>query len=133
MPLHSRPLPNNAKSTLDRLVDPAARADLGTPMELPDATNEPTEAAPPRGTPRRDAADAPFVHPAPPASDEPWYRTERWLVVQLLALVPILGAMFLPMTYRVPLFVAGGVLVATGALMLLRHTPAPSRAAPRGE
>jgi hypothetical protein len=133
MPLHTRPLPNNAKSTLDALLDPAARADLGTPTELPEAMDERADAAPPRGTPRRDVTDVPFVHAAPPASGEPWYRTERWLLVQLLALVPILGAMFLPMTYRIPLFVAGGSLVLTGTMMLLRHKPTPVRAAPRGE
>jgi hypothetical protein len=41
--------------------------------------------------------------------------------------------MLLPMTYRIPLFVAGGSLVFTGTLLLMRHTPTPARPAPRGE
>ena len=133
MPLHTRPLPGNAKSTLDALLDPAARAETGTRTDLPDATRERSDAAPARDTPRSEVTEPTVVHTATDASDKPWYRTERWLIVQLLALVPILGAMLLPMTYRVPLFIAGGSLVLTGTMMLLRHTPSPTRPAPRGE
>ncbi|HET9797820.1 MAG TPA: hypothetical protein VFP90_07525 [Gemmatimonadaceae bacterium] len=134
MPLHTRPLPSNAKSTLDALIDPAARSDLGTRTDLPDAIDERAGAAPPRITPSSQVAEQTIVHEETDASDKPWYRTERWLIVQLLALVPILGAMLLPTTYRIPLFIAGGSLVLTGTMMLLRHTPAPAaRPAPRGE
>lgn len=134
MPLHTRPLPSNAKSTLDALLDPAARADLGTRTDMPEATDERVDAVPPRGgTPHAKVAEPTVLHVAPTPSDKPWYRTERWLVVQLLALVPILAAMLFPMTYRVPLFVAGGSLLVTGTLMLMRHAPTSARPAPRGE
>ncbi|HTK50012.1 MAG TPA: hypothetical protein VL328_18660 [Gemmatimonadaceae bacterium] len=133
MPLHARPLPTNAKSTLDALVDPTSRAELDTPADHTTAAHERTTGAPPRGTVLHDTREPTRMHVAPESSDEPWYRTERWLVVQLLALVPIVGAMLMPATYRIVLFAIGGALVAAGTVMLLRHTPAPSRPAPRGE
>ena len=133
MPLHARPLPTNAKSTLDALVDPTSRAELDTPTDVTNATHERTAGVPPRGTVLHAASEPTPIHLAPAASDKPWYRTERWLVMQLVALVPILGAMLLPTAYRIPLFAIGGALVAAGTVMLLRHTPAPSRPAPRGE
>ena len=61
------------------------------------------------------------------AAELPWYRRERWLAVQVAALVPILGAMLAPATYRVPLCVLGGALVAISLMMLLRHKPTPAR------
>jgi len=83
--------------------------------------------------PRKAAVSALEIHmsvhtpelPSHSPTDLPWYRRERWLAVQLAALVPILGAMLVPATYRLSLCILGGALVAIGTLMLLRHKPAP--------
>ena len=61
------------------------------------------------------------------AAGLPWYRKDRWLVVQLAALVPILGAMLAPVAYRLPLCIVGGALVAVGTVMMLRHDPKGAR------
>ena len=69
----------------------------------------------------RTPAEAP---PAPHVPDVPgtsWYRRERWLAVQLVALIPILGAMFAPAAYRAPMCIVGGALIAMGTVMMLRH------------
>ena len=60
-------------------------------------------------------------------AERPWYRKERWLVVQLAALIPILTAMLAPQEYRVPLCILGGALVAIGTVMMLRHDPTGER------
>jgi hypothetical protein len=46
-------------------------------------------------------------------------RMERWLKVMLFAFVPLVLALFVDAAYRVPFFVAGGVLAATGFLLLI--------------
>jgi len=84
----------------------------------------------------REAPDARVVAPIPRTavtaeavaggSDLPWYRREKWLAVQIAAIVPILGAMLVPATDRLPLCIFGGVLVAVGTVMLLRHKPMPA-------
>ena len=67
------------------------------------------------------------------AAEMPWYRRERWLVVQSAALIPILGAMLAPATYRLPLCVVGGALVAIGTVMMLRHDPSGARSNRRAD
>jgi len=53
--------------------------------------------------------------------DLPWYRKEGWLAIQAVALVPILGAMFVPANYRLPLCILGGALIAIGTVMMFRQ------------
>ena len=124
MPLHTRQLPTNSRAVLDELVDPNARHDRSTRDEVQPSARDRELAVP------SDASPA----PRPIFNDEslaggnsalPWYRRETWLAVQIAAIVPILGAMLVPVTYRLPLCVLGGVLVAVGTVMLLRHKPMP--------
>ena len=58
-------------------------------------------------------------------------------MVQLLAFLPIIAAMFLPKAYQIPLFGLGGTLIAVGMVLLIRkeltgarsRSPSDSRAA----
>jgi hypothetical protein len=100
------------------------------PQASPEAREPEVEvAAPPLETPRTRRGDVATAR-TNEAADLPWYRRERWLAVQLVALIPILGAMLVPVQYRVPLCILGGVLVAIGTVMMLRHDP--TGAAPKG-
>jgi hypothetical protein len=125
MPIHTRNLPTNSRTVLDELVDPNARHDRSTRDEAPLSPKD-REAAAPRETespPRPTFSEESHASGGP---DLPWYRREKWLTVQISAMVPILGAMFVPATYRLPLCVLGGALIAVGTVMLLRHKPMPA-------
>ncbi len=52
---------------------------------------------------------------------------EPWFSVLLFALVPLLGALFVPLAWKTPLHVLGGVLCAWGLLLLVRHEMAVRR------
>ena len=139
MSIHTRKLPGDGNvrpGTVFFSNPPTVLPSAPAPQPAPESSDQ-AAAAPPRETPRetpRDTARARRVELAAAASDAaadlPWYRKERWLVVQLAALVPILGAMLVPVAYRVPLCILGGVLVAIGTVMMLRHEPAGPE--PRG-
>lgn len=134
MPIHARKLPSDAHDRLAAMQSPV-------PHSIPPV--QPDEAEPPRarlagGMPeddRRPRTDVPHVTDiAGDGTDAPWYRKERWLAVQLSALVPILGAMLVPAAYRVALCMVGAALIATGTIMMLRHRPTESaRVAGSGE
>ena len=129
MSIHARQLPTNARKVLDELVDPNTGDARSSPERKNPASHELDTAVPPReaavppesrsGTDSSTHADAQFSG----GTDLPWYRRETWLAVQIAAIVPILGAMVVPETYRLPLCVVGGALVAVGTVMLLRHKP----------
>ncbi|MFL5620512.1 MAG: hypothetical protein ACJ79A_19210 [Gemmatimonadaceae bacterium] len=127
MSVHARQLPDNSRRALDTLVDPNARHERSSsPEASPAPRDQETFTASGDAPRRRSAVDA---DPATDvAGDLPWYRRERWLAVQIAALVPILGAMLVPATYRLPLCVLGGALVAIGTVMLLRHKPTQATA-----
>lgn len=125
MPVHTRQLPTNSRKVLDELVEPHARRDGSTPDEAPSSANDREMAVPPEAVPlpRAKITDDTETRGL---SDLPWYRREKWLAVQIAAIVPILGAMLVPETYRLPLCAIGGALVAVGTVMLLRHKPMPA-------
>jgi hypothetical protein len=125
MSAHARQLPNNSTTALDAIVDPNARHDASSSPEASPSPRDHEAVTASGDAPRaRSTGDA---TPATGGADElPWYRRESWLAVQIAALVPILGAMFVPTTYRLPLCVLGGTLVAIGTVMLLRHKPTPA-------
>ena len=125
MPIHTRNLPTISKKVLDELVDPNARHERSLPpAEQPSshdrASPVPREASPPPGS------EFEPKHPTDVGSDLPWYRREKWLAVQVAAIVPITSAMLVPAPLRLPLCVLGGALVAIGTVMLLRHKPTPA-------
>ena len=116
MSMHARQLPNDAHERIGTIFAPDARSIPPTPPERsPERSTDRT----PERTPERT--------PAPRAPDLPWYRKERWLAVQLLALIPILGAMFAPAAYRAPMCIVGGALIAIGTVMMLRHHQSSAR------
>jgi hypothetical protein len=122
MSIHTRKLPTNSTKLLDRLVDPNSLQDEApSPAVAPAPVERETIVAHDDPAPRRFAADE--VAPSDDAADLPWYRRETWLVVQILAILPILGAMLVPASYRLPLCILGGALVAIGTVMMLRHKP----------
>ena len=130
MSIHARKLPNELRTALGTVVEPDARNDRAPSTDDAASTRvEPTDIS----ADRQRAGDVARTEPharkkgtAVESPDLPWYRTERWLAVQLLALVPILAAMFAPSQFRVPLSIAGGTLVAIGTVMMLMHKPTSS-------
>jgi hypothetical protein len=46
---------------------------------------------------------------------------ERWLVIVLLSLVPMVAALFVPLGWRAPLYIAGGAACAVGLALLVVH------------
>jgi hypothetical protein len=52
---------------------------------------------------------------------------EPWFSVLLSALVPLLGALFVPMAWKTPLHVLGGAICALGLVLLVRHEMAIRR------
>lgn len=135
MSIRTRQLPTNSRTVLDELVDPNARHERSSSHErhqVPGAgpAVAPTEVAPPEVA--RPDFEPPFRSDFEPevttaaSADVPWYRREKWLAVQVVAIVPILSAMLVPASYRLPLCVLGGALVAIGTVMLLRHKPTPA-------
>lgn len=130
MSIHARKLPNELRTALGTIVEPDVQNDRAASTE--DAASARAEPAG-MSADRQRAGDVARSHPnarkkgtAVECPDLPWYRTERWLAVQLLALVPILAAMFAPIQFRVPLSIAGGTLVAIGTVMMLMHKPTSS-------
>ena len=46
---------------------------------------------------------------------------EPWIAVLLTSLVPLVAAVMLPESWRVPLFVIGGILCAFGIALLVKQ------------
>jgi mannose/fructose/N-acetylgalactosamine-specific phosphotransferase system component IIC len=46
---------------------------------------------------------------------------EPWIAILLASLVPLVAAVMLPESWRVPLYVVGGVLCAVGIALLLKQ------------
>jgi len=53
------------------------------------------------------------------ASDAAAPRAEPWLVIVLVSLVPLVGALFTPSSWRTLLYVVGGVVCAVGLTLLV--------------
>jgi len=125
MSIHTRNLPTNSKKVLDELVDQHARHERPSSPAAQPSSNGGASAAPREvTTPPRSEFEP--KHTTDVGSDLPWYRREKWLAVQVAAIVPILSAMIVPVSLRLPLCVLGGALVAIGTVMLLRHKPTPA-------
>lgn len=58
-----------------------------------------------------------------PTHSEP--RLERWLLVTLVALVPLLAAFVVERDLRTPFYIAGGAIAAAGLAMLAFRRGAP--------
>jgi hypothetical protein len=122
MSIHTRKLPTSSTKLLDRLVDPNTLQDeVPSPAVAPAPVHRETIVALDDSPPRRSAAEQ--IAPSDGVMDLPWYRRETWLVVQIAAIIPILGAMLVPAPYRLLLCILGGTLVAIGTVMMLRHKP----------
>ena len=130
MSIHARKPATGHGASFGTVIHPDARHDRAPsidgpastriePIDLPGDRQHASDVARAEPTARRQ-----HVPVEPP--DLPWYRTERWLAVQLLALVPILSAMFAPSQFRIPLSIVGGTLVAIGTVMMLMHKPTGS-------
>ena len=46
---------------------------------------------------------------------------EPWIAVLLASLVPLVAAVMLPESWRVPLYIGGGILCAIGLALLLKQ------------
>ena len=68
------------------------------------------------------------IHTGSPlaADSTPWYRRERWLVVCMASVIPVVGAIFAPQAWKVPLAIVGGLLMGASMLLLLRQQRAPA-------
>lgn len=124
MPVQSRQLPTNSRTVLDGLVDPNTRHDRSSADGAQPSLSGREPAGSPDSPPSLAGSDTETETGG--GSNLPWYRREKWLAVQIAAIIPILGAMLVPETYRLPLCVIGGALVAVGTVMLLRHKPTPA-------
>lgn len=47
-------------------------------------------------------------------------KTERWVIVMACAFAPMLAALFLPETMRIPLIVIAGMIFVAGFVLMLR-------------
>ena len=122
MSIHTRKLPTTSTKLLDRLVDPnSLQLETPAPAAAPAPADRETVVAPDDPPSRRSVSDQ--IAPSGGGTDLPWYRRETWLVVQIAAIAPILGAMLVPAPYRLLLCILGGTLVAIGTVMMLRHKP----------
>lgn len=54
--------------------------------------------------------------------DAPWYRRESWLVVFLVACVPLALTIAGPQSLRIPCAAITGVITVVGFAMMLRRT-----------
>ena len=125
MSIHARNLPTDSKRILDELVDPNATHEPSPSPAAQPSSNDRASSPPREVTPPPRSEFEPR-HATDAGSDLPWYRREKWLAVQVAAIVPILSAMLVPAPLRLPLCVLGGALVAIGTVMLLRHKPTPA-------
>ena len=49
-------------------------------------------------------------------------QTERWVIIMVLAFVPVLTALFLPETARIPLVALGGLTFVAGFVLMIRES-----------
>ena len=62
-----------------------------------------------------------IVYPGPESVRPSGRAIEPWFMVLLSALIPLLGALFVPAGWKTALHVAGGVLCAWGLVLLVLH------------
>jgi hypothetical protein len=60
-------------------------------------------------------------YPGPSSTDAPGRAIEPWFAILLSALVPLVGALFVPISFRLPMYVVGGALCIWGLVLLVRH------------
>ena len=51
-------------------------------------------------------------------------QTERWVIVMILAFLPVIAALFLPEAARIPLVVLGGLTFIAGFVLMFRASRA---------
>ena len=119
MSIHSRPIlapktPTEvASSTITaRLVQPEPQ-----PAPLPNGTR------PSDSDPHAEPNRAPESRAEPGVSDisRPWYRSEPWMAVALVAFAPLVAAVIAPDTAQYYLIGLSGVLLVVSIVMLLRQ------------
>ena len=129
MSLHSRPIP--APKTPVRVSSTHFTTHLVSPEPPPappapvsDHTDAASEAEPSRVSEFQ-------VEPSAAGESSPWYRRESWIVVLMVAFVPLIGAFIAPDTLQYPLIGMSVVGLVIGAIMLVRQgvhrPPAGSR------
>ena len=124
MSYHARPL---------RVPAGTPAVSTGLPSDPPVASTEPVarpmppaQASPPAPSSAPEPA-ASVVPPVPPPAvsdaptSAPWYRREAWLLVSLAGFLPLLLALVVPQSLRVPLIAVAGLLIACGTVMLARR------------
>ena len=124
MSYHARPLQVTAGTPGSPRIAPPDPTEAALPPALDSDAAAPAAAEPrPLATPSDNHAarsrDSAARRQQVPAAT--WYRRERWLVVTLVAFLPVLAALFAPMELRLPLVGASVLLVLIGVGMLLRH------------
>lgn len=71
-------------------------------------------------------AQSPNVHDTSarptPSADAPWYRRESWLVVFLVACIPLALTIAGPQALKIPCAAITGVITVVGFVMMLRRT-----------
>jgi len=60
-------------------------------------------------------------YPGPAAVDAPGRAIEPWFTILILALMPLVGALFVPAPWQYALHVLGGGLCVLGLVLLVRH------------
>jgi len=119
MSLHSRPIPapktpvqvaSNLFTT--RLVSPEPPP--APPPSVSGHTEVATEAEPSRVLESQ-------VEATVADESSPWYRRESWVVVVMMAFVPLIGAFIAPETAQYPLIGLSVVALVIGAVMLVRQ------------
>ena len=128
MAIHARRLPTDSKVApgvlieSDERTEPTNRTEPAEPIaaphtEVPVATLPASPSAQvERKTSRTEKPSALTAVKSPP-----WYRTERWFLVQLASLIPTLLAFAVPRAMRPPFWIAGGALLLVGLLMMARN------------
>lgn len=125
MSYHARPLRVPAGTPA---VSTGLPTDPPVATTTPDALPKPPAPAAPTAASIAAEPAAPAVQPVPPTAASaaprgaPWYRGESWLVVSLAAFLPLLLALVVPQSLRVPLVGVAALLVACGMVMLARRS-----------
>ena len=133
MPIHARQLPKNSNSVLHAVVEPDARVDGTSLGGAPSSVGDRREIDSSDDLRLLDSSERGVERDAAVVTNGPWYRREPWLVVQLLAFVPIIAAMFLPKAYHLPLFGVGGSLIIVGIVLLIRRELTASHPSSAGD
>ena len=119
MPLHSRPIP--APKTPKHVVSTANLPRAVKPEPQPEPL--PSDVRPSEGRPQAEPDTAQSIPrlAESEASSRPWYRSEPWLAVIILAFVPLAATFIAPDAAQYPLIWASVIALVAGTVMLIRQ------------